>query len=82
MALRVSRRPPPNHINPDFWPEVCERVSLLAQELAVPNPEEFRRWWDKLSTAAGNANAYATKGNPEQVALTIVQEYQRRATRR
>lgn len=79
--MRVSRRPPPNHKNPDFWPEVEEKVLLLAQEDGTFDMAQFTAWWDKLRTAPGNVNAYATKGNPEQVAQTVVAEYQRRSTR-
>jgi len=76
---RVSRKPPPNHKNPDFWPEVHDHVLLLAQEQQLG--KEFIAWWDKLRTAAGNAHAYASKGYPEQVAKGIVAEYRARSTR-
>lgn len=78
---RASRRPPPNHLNPDFWPEVEGQVLLLAQEDGTFDMQQFTTWWDKLRTAAGNANAYATKGNAEQVAQQIVAEYRGRINR-
>ena len=79
--MRVSRKPPPNHLNPEFWPEVHEHVLLLAQEDGSFDHVQFMAWWDKTRTAPGNANAYATKGHPEQVAKTIVAEYKARSTR-
>lgn len=79
--MRVSRKPPPNHVNSAFWPEVEEKVAALARKDKLLATAEFKAWWDKLRSAAGNAHAYSTKGNPEQVAATIVAEYRRRATR-